>query len=127
MIDPMRTRLIKAAEGEALSITWHCLDGTEHHQILTCPPKATRDARRDVQSIPATTRMYLDAVGGAGGKVTTEVKRQVLIHPTNPKHGIDCSKMHHDPMVSGYLHDQTDDSPYYVDGVPYCGRCHVAL
>lgn len=45
MSDPMRTRLIKVAEDEALSITWYLTGGGEYHQLITCPPKATRDAR----------------------------------------------------------------------------------
>lgn len=28
---------------------------------------------------------------------------------------------------TGYLHESTDDSPYDVDGVRYCGRCHHAI
>lgn len=132
MSDPMRTRLIKLAEDEALSITWYCLDGTEHHQLVTCPPRATRDARRNVQTIPATTRMYLDAVGTDGGKVTTEVRRQqVLTQPTNPKHGVDCPKKSHrtqgGTIIQGMLHSEHDDTPYNVDGCSYCGRCHTAL
>lgn len=38
------------------------------------------------------------------------------------KHGIDCPKVPH--LGAGYLHDATDDRPYDVDGVLYCGRCH---
>lgn len=34
-----------------------------------------------------------------------------------------CEKIQHDPDV-GYLHDRDDDTPYDVDGVMYCGRCH---
>lgn len=28
---------------------------------------------------------------------------------------------------SGWLYDELDDSPYDVDGVSYCGRCHEVL
>jgi len=38
------------------------------------------------------------------------------------KHGIDCPKVPH--FGEGYLHAKDDDSPYSVDGVIYCGRCH---
>lgn len=37
-----------------------------------------------------------------------------------------CQKVIHDGR-QGYLHGPDDDSPYDVDGVRYCGRCHVAL
>lgn len=36
---------------------------------------------------------------------------------------MNCVKVPHKPGV-GYLHDESDDSPYDVDGVKYCGRCH---
>ena len=99
MSDPMRTRLIRVSEEEALSITWYCLDGTEHHQLITCPPRATREAAR----------------------------QQIWDNPTNPKHGVDCPKRFHDPIRTGYLHGPDDDTPYDVDGVSYCGRCHRVL
>lgn len=38
-----------------------------------------------------------------------------------------CDKAPHDDRMGGYLHDENDDSPYDVDGVAYCGRCHVAI
>jgi hypothetical protein len=41
-------------------------------------------------------------------------------------HGSDCFKILHD-RGNGYLHDENDDSPYMVDGVKYCGRCHSAI
>lgn len=40
------------------------------------------------------------------------------------QHGVDCAEAHHEPNTSGYLHQSGDNSPYYVDGVRYCGRCH---
>lgn len=36
-----------------------------------------------------------------------------------------CIKVPHDG--GGYLHSETDDGPYDVDGVWYCGRCHEYL
>ena len=39
------------------------------------------------------------------------------------RHGVDCSKALH--TKNGYLHAPDDDSPYDVDGVIYCGRCHA--
>jgi hypothetical protein len=40
-------------------------------------------------------------------------------------HGENCPKKAH--IVTGHLHGEDDDSPYLVDGVYYCGRCHTAL
>ncbi len=42
------------------------------------------------------------------------------------KHGVGhCEKVWHTDI--GYLHDSEDDTPYLVDGVYYCGRCHVVI
>ena len=38
-------------------------------------------------------------------------------------HGDNCEKIPH--IGTGYLHDATDDRAYNVDGVWYCGKCHV--
>lgn len=50
------------------------------------------------------------------------------------RHGIDCPKRPHEGyhrllvgQGTDYLHTASDDGPYDVDGVSYCGRCHVAL
>lgn len=41
-------------------------------------------------------------------------------------HGIDhCQKVPH--LGVGYMHAEGDNSPYQVDGISYCGRCHFAL
>ncbi len=40
-------------------------------------------------------------------------------------HGFDCKKVWH--TGNGHLHREDDDSPYDVDGVLYCGRCHHFL
>ena len=42
-----------------------------------------------------------------------------------PSHGRTCLKVPH--VGDGYMHDESDDSPYDVDGVYYCGRCHYQL
>lgn len=42
-------------------------------------------------------------------------------------HGKTCEKRPHDAAHGGYLHSEDDDSPYDVDGVRYCGRCHRCL
>jgi hypothetical protein len=36
---------IHAREGETIEIHWHTKDGTVHHQRVTCPPRATREAQ----------------------------------------------------------------------------------
>ncbi len=36
-----------------------------------------------------------------------------------------CAKVPHEG--DGYLHREDDDSPYDVDGVLYCGRCHRCI
>ena len=41
------------------------------------------------------------------------------------QHGKDCEKVPH--TGDGYLHAEDDDTPYGVDSVMYCGRCHVAI
>lgn len=41
------------------------------------------------------------------------------------RHGVNCQKVIH--SGSGYLHGSEDDTPYDVDGVSYCGRCHYAI
>lgn len=41
-------------------------------------------------------------------------------------HGKTCPKKPHGPR-RGWLHDESDDTPYDIDGVNYCGRCHVAI
>lgn len=41
------------------------------------------------------------------------------------QHGKDCEKVPH--TGDGYLHAEDDDTPYDVDSVMYCGRCHVAI
>jgi len=41
-------------------------------------------------------------------------------------HGLTCAKAVH-LLGAGYLHDASDDTPYDVDGVRYCGRCHMAF
>lgn len=40
-------------------------------------------------------------------------------------HGLNCPKAPH--THGGELHDENDDTPYDIDGVRYCGRCHRSL
>ncbi len=48
-----------------------------------------------------------------------------LTYGTN--HGVDCQKVSHATHTRGWQHASDDDSPYFVDNVKYCGRCHQAL
>ena len=41
-------------------------------------------------------------------------------------HGVNCDKVLHG-NDAGHLHGENDDSPYFVDGCKYCGRCHESL
>ncbi len=41
-------------------------------------------------------------------------------------HGHNCQKVEHIFKI-GYMHSEDDDTPYDVDGVTYCGRCHTFL
>ena len=44
----------------------------------------------------------------------------------SPQHGEGhCLKVPH--TRKGYLHGEDDDTPYDVDHVPYCGRCHRVI
>lgn len=44
---------------------------------------------------------------------------------TPVRHGVNCKKAIH--YGEGYLHGEGDDSPYLVDGIRHCGRCHAYL
>jgi len=45
---------------------------------------------------------------------------------TEPASVLLCEKVPHEQR-GGYLHAEDDDTPYYVDGLRYCGRCHHFL
>lgn len=49
------------------------------------------------------------------------------IAATNVIHGVNCQKRIHYEGQQGFLHAADDDTAYDVDGVAYCGRCHVGL
>ena len=53
-----------------------------------------------------------------------EMEGKVLVPIT---HGMNCKKVEHNTGNMpdyGYLHENGADTPYDVDGVTYCGRCH---
>lgn len=55
--------------------------------------------------------------------MTTTPRARIDFKPL--RHGTDCGKVEH--LGAGYLHDVDDDTPYDVDGLAYCGRCHAWL
>lgn len=75
--------------------------------------------------IPSVTRHIRMEDNEKGVKVRTE-KVHLHKHPTTVRHGIACPKVVHKAGIS-YEHGPTDDRPYDVDGVTYCGRCHSFL
>lgn len=54
-----------------------------------------------------------------GGSRVNRDKRTLIVH------GQTCEKAPH--LTAGYSHPEEDDSPYWVDNVCYCGRCHTYL
>ena len=53
------------------------------------------------------------------------IKRIIGVQP-KVQHGVNCEKQDHGDRT-GHLHGATDDGPYGVDGLKYCGRCHWSL
>jgi hypothetical protein len=70
---------------------------------------------------------FIDAAGDRDTRYVPERPPMVIgvADAAQPVHGKTCPKVRH--FGSGDLHDEDDDTPYDVDGVRYCGRCHVAL
>lgn len=60
---------------------------------------------------------------GTGKRAVRDVEKAIRAVSS---HGVTCRKQEH-YMVGGYLHGEDDDSPYLVDGMRYCGRCHDAI
>ena len=87
--------------------------------------KAIRDALRSIDDVEADirgcetalTRIRLRLAG-----LLTQERRPVPL-----RHGVNCHKAAHSHLRNGYLHTRDDDTPYDVDGVAYCGRCHLVL
>jgi dCTP deaminase len=55
----------------------------------------------------------------SGVKCDDSIRQPAVVH------GVNCHKIPHTGL--GYLHGEFDDTPYAVDGLRYCGRCHTAL
>lgn len=61
----------------------------------------------------------------SGRFVADEVRKALALGSSaEQQHGVDCDKA---PHRGGNLHAESDDTPFDVDGVSYCGRCHKAL
>jgi hypothetical protein len=50
-------------------------------------------------------------------------KRYFSFNEFTDIHGINCPKVDYSSEY-GYLHYETDDTLYSVNGSTYCGRCH---
>ena len=87
--------------------------GGDRRVVIALPALTHEDA--DILSMETKVR----AEFGEAGVREFRAKMDRLIH------GVDCVKVTH--SGGGYLHDADDDSPYDVDGVSYCGRCHHGL
>ena len=64
-------------------------------------------------------------IGCACARTSPDVRDSFLTKL--PQHGLTCRKVEHTLADGGYLHDANDDTPYDVDGIVYCGRCHEHL
>lgn len=84
------------------------------------------ELRIDAMS-PVEVDAYLVSKGFDLAKVDASCARLRAKLEARGVHGVTCQKAQHDPQRAGYLHEENDDSPYTVDGMRYCGRCHHAL
>ena len=104
----------------------------------------TKHDATDSEAQPFTGKTVAAYLGGMGAAVAAlaRILHDVLDEPDAPGekepqgpkaakssdplyHGVTCEKRFH---VGGeYLHGSSDDTPYNVDGVTYCGRCHQAI
>jgi hypothetical protein len=77
-------------------------------------------------NITKVAQALVDAFGEASEEQVNQVYRALAeVHGKGIVHGATCEKKPH--VRSGYLHGEDDDSPYMVDGLKYCGRCHTSL
>lgn len=106
------------------------------HQLKPCPfcggvAMFTVERRKNHPDIGGHSAMCGTCGAGIGYVFATGDDPRPLLaeqwnkRTTGAKHGIDCRKAPH--VGEGYLHASDDDGPYDVDGLAYCGRCHVAL
>lgn len=85
------------------------------------PPEYQLLGQADTEKECEQIGTMLSAIAYSGSR---PIKDAVFIWtPTHPHH---CEKVAHSHS-SGYLHSASDDGPYDVDGINYCGRCHQAL
>lgn len=114
-----------AAQIVCVALGW---DETRVKGVEYIPPKVLY--LRDEVKLSRSPKRAIEIVEG---RAETEVKGEGKSESERPLglaqgvvHGVNCPKAPHD-KPDGYLHSETDDSPYDVDCLPYCGRCHMAL
>ncbi len=86
------------------------------------------DARSDLRvalsrSLPSDDQIIMGRVRRAAD--TLQILARTSRLDPDITHGVNCEKKPH--VRTGQLHGESDDTPFDVDGVMYCGRCHVAL
>lgn len=93
--------------------------------VVSVPVKDSNIAMRLLTQKEAEREMA--EVGDCPPIEQDEIERIVALATQNRfiaiTHGVNCPKYAHS-NVGGYLHADDDDTPYSVDGVMYCGRCH---
>jgi hypothetical protein len=85
---------------------------------------------KDQQTTDKDLESRVEPIGdGTDSRTAMEERADSII-----EHGKTCEKVPHEPdkriphprqgSHEGWLHAADDDSPYDVDGLRYCGRCH---
>ncbi len=118
---------------------WHLAVGeAERLREALAGLLALEDERRKAQGLRDCTCMnWSHATERAyeAGRCPHQIARAALASPApQPARRLDprpcltrtCDKVEHGPQ-GGYLHAAEDDTPYAVDGVRYCGRCHMVM
>lgn len=84
----------------------------------------------DVSQRPDNFRAHYSTGAYAWADAMLQARKQLncVVTPARAfmEHGINCHKVQHE-SATGFLHSYDDDTPYNVDGVKYCGRCHEAI
>lgn len=77
---------------------------------------AWHEAAGDIYDIPASLEGFGELIDRVERRWRLDLCPEFL-------HAGDCPKFIHAEGVC-YLHEPDDDSPYEIDGVMFCGRCH---
>ena len=89
----------------------------KNYSLLHCLDKTIRSAMRLHEDMRAAMEL-LDEIRRKQSAPLGETAQSIRI-----VHGVNCPEAPH-AAGHGYLHNAGDPSPYDVDGVIYCGRCH---